>query len=274
MYLRELNQLISPLHKTKAALVFVQDFRINCPDYPRAGYKWDIADHFVGNFSHHALRALYYSELFAVHLSRYLKEQEVRDRIVMARVFTSVDSDTDEGIKIKIDNDVFFDFDAFVFAAKTLSDKNVRASIDELSQRARSALLDYYCTFVRTYVKPVLNRFRNEIVHVGDHGSSTFPTALVQKNGDVWAIFLPSAFQAGEGSVWEITALFDKIFRHTIEQIWKTSGCFLLHYIEKLGLPDRVPGFETAHAKVEISDFDIPGFSTRGVQIVELKDEK
>lgn len=211
-------------------------FFSSCPNFPNE-YTYDDVDILRENFCRGTKRAMYFAR-------NYINELEKIEEQIERIAPLSIDSTS----MAHIEDNIFFEFDAFVFSCKSILEENMLKRAEKLNPIIKSDYLKYsknvYDKFIKNYLAPL----RNEIAHLNNSGSSSASTVRV-KNGKSEIL----SFKNFGGL--DLREVFEKIFIN-INQIIRDITSFLIHHeCLKFGFPDKNIGFSTkSNGIIKIKD--------------------
>ena len=198
-------------------------------------------------FSRYSLRALYHADLF---LSNY-------EKIMCQNLVKLV---AGQEIVVPVPDNVYFDFDAFVIACKSVLESNIIKRAQSLEQRLIPVFLQIAEKTKASLIDPWIKPIRNECAHLNSFGTSIGSMAWIKRENDSLIIRLDSNYKTFHGKRAELTELFSKILDGFIDICWKVSGIFFAHSFIKYGAPRKNICLNHSGFSVHLSEINIPGF--------------
>ena len=235
-------ETIQLINKLKGLADFTSSFHLNCPDYPGEKVMSDI-DILKTNFSRYTKRTMYYAENFINKLIEIKTQLESRE-----------DLKGQSEIMIVIQDDIFFDFDAFVFSCKSL----VEGKIVERSKKFHPKVKDQFLKFAKktfgSFIKGYLTPLRDEVVHINNFGSASGSMVRIKDNK-----ISIKAFDFSEEL--ELQKVFDKILNEMSNIITEIATTIMYHECYLYGFPTKEITFDFHGFKYKASEYvTIPNF--------------
>ena len=106
---------IKIIDKNKGLVEFLPSFINHCPNHPKQ-YSFTEIDILKVNFCRYTKRTMYYAELFTNSFNKINTDLKCKYENRDKEFFTI------------IPDDIFFDFDAFIFSCKSIVDSNNKKS--------------------------------------------------------------------------------------------------------------------------------------------------
>lgn len=137
---------IEKINRNKALVLFARDFYIFSPSH-FGTWEWGNVEKFAQNFSRYTFRTMYYAENFIKNLE--VVKLDLSERYdIMKNEFITLISD-----------DLFFDFDAFVFSSKSIVEGNTVNVKKHLHKDLQQEFSDYskfvFNYFIKDYLAPI-----------------------------------------------------------------------------------------------------------------------
>lgn len=233
--------LLRIIHKNMGIADFLQTFVTNCPNCPSTHTLTDI-DIFKINFCRYTKRAMYYAENFVSNLIKV--ERDLRSRYDFERSdFATI-----------IPDDIFFDFDAFVFSCKSI----MEGKIMERSKGFHPSVKDTFCKYARLtfdrFVTSYLTPLRDEVVHLNRFGSAAASMAWI-RNSKLHI----RAFDYSDN--FELQRVFEKILVEMSSIINRVTVFIIRHECCLWGFPQQDAVLSTKYGDFKVSDFiELPSF--------------
>lgn len=242
----QIEKALCDLLRLRVAINAIPSIRIQCPNHPRE-YTASEADQLILVFCRHSLRTLYYAKNVLDHL---LNLEAIQD-----------DADIGHVIVVPVRDEVFFDFDAFVFSAKSIFSQTMLKRADALHKDAAATFRQLAFQAKRNLIDPLLNNVRNEIVHLNVYGSSIGSVAMLTNLGDRWGVQIFTTFYTGDGKEVDLIELFLQIFNPTQQLIMQILSVFLVHLFKNYGKPEKDLRYVSDGGEIRLSDYPVPGVS-------------
>jgi len=239
-----IERALADLPKLKAAIKAIPSLSIQCPNYP-SELALTEAEKLINVFCRNSLRTLYYAKNFLTNLLN-LQCVQLKPAAI------------GETIGVPVQDDIFFDFDAFVFSAKSIFSQDILKKSQTLHKDAAVPFRRLALEAKRNFIDPILNNVRNEVVHLNVYGSSIGSFVRLTNLGDRWAVRILTTFYTADGKEIDLIDLFLRIFNPTRDLIMQILGAFLLHLFRTFGKPERNAGYVSDGAEIRIADFPIP----------------
>ncbi len=235
---------LATLKKLRAGVEAIPSISIACPNYP-AEHQVTQAESLINVFCRHSLRALYYSDNFLTHMKRLA-------------AFPLRTPGMGETVGVPVQDEIFFDFDAFVFGVDSLFSGSILKRSRALDRHVVPVFRDMAERAKRDFVDPYLKVVRNEVVHLNAYGSNLGSFARLTNRGNNWGVHVLTTFRTADGAELDLIALFFRIYDQTTIFTWQILGIFLLHMFLSYGKPTRDVGYVSDGAEVRLSNFPIP----------------
>jgi hypothetical protein len=134
-------------------------------------------------FPRYSLRMLYHARNFI-------------DKVVMILENTTSRVPTNEAFGFPIGPEAYFEFDAFLYSAKSLFEENIlNKGKDYFTGERKSAFVRYAKSAYEGFVRDFLVPFRDEAVHLNFLGTSTSQMALISNEAGSIKIKLHTTFK-------------------------------------------------------------------------------
>jgi len=135
-------------------------------------------------FSRYALRMYYHARNF---ISKYDSIQNSKLQIAEEK--------TEDEIMVPIENDIYYEFDAFISSAKSIAEEKMHKRMlenihESLLAKYEKLAKDYYNNFLEPYLSPI----RNEVLHLNNLGSSIGSMAKLMKLNNGFEIKIDTDF--------------------------------------------------------------------------------
>jgi hypothetical protein len=237
-----INQAISDIAKYRTALTAIPSIYIQCPNFPPK-HTLTGAEILIHVFCRHSLRTIYYASNFLnnlLNLSTY-----------------EIAVEHGKTVMVPIPDDIYFDFDAFIFSAKSIFSGTIVGKAKVLHKDVSPLFVTLASRAKKEFIDPLLNRIRNEVVHL--YGSSIGSLAKLTNQGDRWTVEIATAFYTVNNREVELISLFFHVLGKTTTLVMDILGLFLLHIFKKFGTPDKDFGYVSGGVEVRLSDYNIPG---------------
>jgi len=185
----------------------------------------------------------------------------VTRRLLNLQTYLLRDVAVGQSVLVPIDDEVFFDFDAFVFSAKSIFSGTILEASKSLHDEVQPLFREMASRAKRELLDPMLDVIRNAVVHLNNVGSGFGSTAMLTNAGDSWKVEIRTAFHTTDGRDVELIALFLYLLGKTSGFVMEALGLLLLHVFLKFGKPTRNVGYVSGGVEVRLSDFRIPGMN-------------
>ena len=172
-------------------------------------------------FSRAVIRMTYFAEQFVKHLEHEL----------VAADEMALQPDHAQEFGRQTDDALFFNFDAFVFSSKVITEKNL---LDTGRTYFHTSIRGQYNTFIDGFLVGFnvrLRDIRNEISHVNRVGTAIGSTLFCEKGN----ITIRSEHNNGK----DLILLFDELFRNTIAFIEGMNKIILNNDCAEYGFPTK-----------------------------------
>jgi len=235
--------------RCRALLVMASQSFLLSATVPTGSRSNDEADILVMLFCRNGQRALYHANFFLINY----------DKITAPSESTLAEG---QEVGIAISDDLFFDFDAFVIACKSVMEgkvvdrakalhPSVKGVFDQIAKDAKANLID-------RHILPI----RNEVTHLNLLGTSIGSMAFLKRESNVIKIRLRTNFVTSLGrEPIELSELFDFILSGFMSICWRIAGVFIAHYFLKYGAPSTNKHFNYDGSTISLSEIEIPGFT-------------
>jgi hypothetical protein len=231
-------ELIDTISKNKGLADFLLNFALNCPNHPKS-YKMLDIDIMKANFCRYTKRSMYYAENFMKTLGKI--ENDLKTRYDFKSELMTVISD-----------DIYFDFDAFIFSCKSIVEGKIMERSKGFHSSVKNDFNNYAKSTFNRFVKSYLTPLRNEVVHLNNFGSAIGSMAWIKNNK-----LHIRAFDYSDDL--ELQKVFTTILTEMTSIINKVSVYIMLHECELWGFPEKDITFSTGYNEYKISDFiEIP----------------
>ena len=158
-----------------------------------------------------------------------------------------------------IDDGLYFDFDAFLFSARSLVDiemaKKIKRGInresnkqlkEELGKRFGGITTETLKSFI-----PLIDKYRNEVTHTKQFGSSIGSMVNKLPSGE---ILVQTDFTDNEGKMENLANVFIKIFDGLVPIVLDIFNLFRDYYTTKYGeLPKSAPKYNNRGVVIDIN---------------------
>ncbi len=258
---KDIDLISKEIVKSIVATQFVETVPIYCEKFQsNESFQSRETKLFIHNFMRYNRRTFYYARNLLNKLSQYFDAGYVSNLIKTLKRFGYPYDEEDRFIPI--DDEIFFDYDAFIFSSKSAFDKRLTKGVSLLYNRSYEIFRPLIDDYSKKFVKPILDRIRNEIVHLNLMGSSYSSHAQVSRdNGSVEFRIMSTFYSKDDSEVLDLLKLFMVIFENVKNYFWQVSAIILHHYFSIIGLPIRNVGIESNNCVVRLSDFEIPEYS-------------
>ena len=234
------TELLNTIRKNKGLGDFLMTFAFDCPNHPNEAKLMDI-DVMKVNFCRYTKRTMYYAESFIEHLNKI--EIDLR----------TYHNDKGNTFMAMIPDDIFFDFDAFVFSCKSIVEGNMMARSKGFHPSVKNAFNEYAESTFHRFVKSYLTPLRDEVVHLNNFGSAISSMAGI-KNDKLHI----RAFNYTDD--FELQKVFETILIEMTSIIKNVAVFIMLHECNLWGFPKKDTTFSTGYSNYKISDYiKIPG---------------
>jgi len=153
-----------------------------------------------------------------------------------------------EEILTIIPDNVFFDFDAFLFSCKSIVEGNIIKRAKGLHHNVRKEFMAYSKKVFETFIKTYLTRLRDEVVHINNFGSAIGSMAHIKK-GQI----MIRAFDYSEEM--ELKKIFMTVLIFISDIIKNVAKFIMLHECYLFGFPTKDLKFVTGFGEYKVSDF-------------------
>ena len=243
------SNLQTDIGRCRALLSMAPHSYVFSPNVPTGSRTLDDADLLVMLFCRYAQRALYHANLFLYNYERITRPSE------------SILAEGQE-IGIPISDDLFFDFDAFVIACKSVMEGNIAKRAKALHPSVKPVFDQIAANTKANFIDPYLKDIRNEVAHLKSLGTSTGSMAFLKRESNIIKIRLHSNFVTflGKKPI-ELSDLFNTVLSGFISVCWNISGVFIAHYFLKYGAPSKNMRYGYNGSTISLSEIQIPGFA-------------
>lgn len=224
------KELLETIKKISCITSSLPSLVIFCPSYPREGHTLTPLELAILLFIKHVRRNLYFAKNFSNKLFVVVeKSKELENGIDVAFL---------------IDEGLYFDFDAFLFSARSLVDiemaKKIKRGINRESNKQLNKELGkrFYGITTETLNNfiPLITKYRNEVTHTKQFGSSIGSMANKLPSGE---ILIQTNFADNEGRMENLANVFAKIFDDLVPIILDIFNLFRDYYTTKYGKPSK-----------------------------------
>ncbi|MBL6447624.1 hypothetical protein JMN32_15000 [Fulvivirga sp. 29W222] len=215
--------------------IFVQSFVLSCPNHPKE-HQLATIDQLKYNYCRYTKRTMYYAENFVMNL------ESINDKLSKHPDFS-----TKEFITAIPDN-IFFDFDAFLFSCKSLVEGKVIERGKEFHSQVLNKFMKYSKKTFNQFIQTYLNPLRDEVVHLNNFGSAIGSMVHI-KDGDI----MIKAFDYSDEM--ELQKVFNEILTNMSDIIKNLAQFIVLHECHHFGFPTKDSKFSTGYGDFQISDF-------------------
>jgi len=241
-----IENISESIKKMKSAATFLMSAFTQCPKFPKEMYILTDADILIYIFSRYSLRMLYYAENY---LQRIAKLQfDVR--------FPNIKEPT---IKTSIGDEIYFDFDSFVFSCKSICEGKIIERSKYLHPDVKPLFDKKAEELHRTFIEPILNKVRHEVVHLNYFGSSFGSMAEITRKEDGYDIKIQTTFYTLDGKNIDLNEMFNILFINMEKLFIDISGLLLLHLFKTFGVPEKNVKFDASGIPIDYSYFNMPG---------------
>lgn len=158
-----------------------------------------------------------------------------------------------------VSDEIVFNFDAFVMAARTVFERNILNGLEALGNPSFAHIAALHTEVFETHVRHGLLPIRNEVVHHGNSGSASRYTGQVTEDANGYCLTIESNFTIDDEE--KAADLLDILKRLTQVQTvysWQVFGIILGYYFIHLGPPRWNAGLNSKDHTIRFSDFEIP----------------
>jgi hypothetical protein len=236
-YLQEINHM-------KGELDFVQFSMMNFPNFPKV-YTFTDVDILILNTNRYSKRMFYFCE-------RFLK--------ILSETISKIYPSENRSLSVRIDDDIFFDFDAFIFSCKSIFEESAIKRAKKFKPKIRSMFEELTNETYLKFIKPYLLNIRNEVVHLNNFGTAIGSFIQINVKDHKYGFKLKCNYKDNSGNELDLISIFFYILDNFINVIQKLLGIYLLHYIETWGTPENNIELNIFGQEISFNDFNIPGF--------------
>lgn len=241
--LSNINDLNNKIDLNKAKIEFLMSHGIHCPRHPKE-YTMNDVDKLISNICRYSKRTLYYANKFIDSLYSVLTELEISDKNKLPVMTT-------------IKDDIFFEFDAFVFSLKSLTEENIVNNAKKLDKESLKAFKIFSSLHFNNFVKPFLIPIRNEVTHLNNFGTAIGSLISISKEQKV---SIRCNYKNIDGKDLDLIQIFNLFIEKTFDLIDNLLGIFIHHNFVRWGIPDNDIYYCNYNLKVNHKDFRIPNF--------------
>lgn len=255
----QVHTLLEKTGKWYAAAAFLGSVPIYCRDYEKSSFQSEAARRAIANFVWCSKRALYFCRQTLLSIEECLDDNYIhffRENIIPITPNSSIYPDN-----IPYGETVVFNFDAFVFAVRTLFEKHFVRTLNFLEGDSYEYVERLASLYHEQLVKPGLLTIRNEVVHYNYSGSTSAYTGSIKETAEGWDISIESNFVIkGRSSRADLLILFSQLSEGAILYISGILGIIVGSYYQTFGPPVKDQGFQWNDYSVKLSDFEVPNF--------------
>jgi hypothetical protein len=147
-----------------------------------------------------------------------------------------------------ISDNIFFDFDAFLFSCKSIVEGKVMQRAKGLHDKVRKEFMTYSKNAFETFIKNYLTPLRDEVVHINNFGSAIGSMVHI-KNGQI----MIRAFDYSEEM--ELKRIFTTVLTYMNDIIKNVAQFIMLHECYLFGFPTKDIKFVTSFGEYKVSDY-------------------
>lgn len=226
------KSLIDTIRRTSCISDFLSTSALFYPNTPKQ-FDIDEVQKMKLNFSRHSKRTMYYAVNF---LEKYT--EAVRGLIPEVSIGRRM---------VPISDDVFFDFDAFVFSAKSIVEGNILRGAKRLHPDVRTPFMTFSKEKFKDFIQTRLRPIRDEVVHLNNFGTAI--GSFVHINED-HKFFFHTEYSPDV----DLIGLFADILANMSDIIVTISRYIILHECYLWGFPRDGETFKYGDHCIKISD--------------------
>ena len=214
---------------------FLQHFSLNCPNHP-TNYTLTEVDQLKLNFCRYTKRIMYFASNFLRKYDRI--SDEIKER----------NNPSNEPYITMVTDDIFFEFDAFLFSCKSIVEGNSIKKAKGMNPHVYKEYLNFSKMAFETFIKTYLNPLRDEVVHINNFGSAMGSSVKVEEG----KLFF-RAFNYSDNM--ELRGVFDTILENMSTIIRSVATFFMQNDCLTHGYPLKDISFKSYGENFKISDF-------------------
>lgn len=225
------RELLETINKVSCiAELFPSTFAIHCPSFPREGHTFTPLELAILLFTRHVSRNLYFAKNFTNKL------------LVVVEKSKKFKNGTNVGFPI--DDRLYFDFDAFLFSARSLLDiemaEKIKRGINretnkQLNAELRKRFYGITTETLNNFIQ-LIKKYRNEVTHSKQFGSAFGSMANKLPSGE---ILIQTDFTDNEGKMENLANVFIKVFDDLVPIVLDIFNLFRDYYTTKYGEPSK-----------------------------------
>lgn len=237
------TEITKKINNTNAKLDFVQIHMTFCPNYPKDRTLNDV-DNAISNICRYSKRTLYYAQNFNNNLN--LICNDLSNRVTKQ----------DTTISTNIKDDIFFDFDAFIFSFKSITEETIgikSKGLDNCSKKEFKKISKFY---LEDFIKPYLIPVRNEVVHLNNYGTSFGSIACINQDN---RLSIKCNYKLNDKKI-DLIELFIFFFNNILKIIDSLLGVYIHYNFTRWGIPTKDIFYNSNGCMVNHKSFNIPGY--------------
>ena len=215
---------------------------VMCPNYPKER-ACDGFDRFILVFSRSLKRYCYFLKLLLNTIDS--ETSKIIDK----------DFNNEQEFMSVISDDIFFIFDAYLFSCKSLFEKNIYLSNNNISGDLATKLVVIGKDYNKGLFHKILGFMRNEVTHVNAYGSSIGSMIHIKNTASELNYSIPTEFTDDKNKRLCLIVISSNIWQLAQPIISDIFDIICTETIRRYGVPSKDTEYHWGESSVKLSDF-------------------